>query len=57
MILSHHGKMEFGSPVLPKLQEAEVLYLVDNLDARLKYVESRLSHRLSQAHGHQNYLR
>lgn len=35
MVLSHHGKMEFGSPVLPMIPEAEVLYLLDNLDARL----------------------
>lgn len=35
MILAHHGKQEYGSPVLPMLMEAEVLYLIDNLDARL----------------------
>lgn len=35
MVLSHHGKMEFGSPVLPMIPEAEVLCTVDNLDARL----------------------
>ena len=35
MVLSHHGKMEYGSPVLPMLMEAEVLHLIDNLDARL----------------------
>ncbi len=35
MILSHHGKMEFGSPVLPMIPEAEVLTTLDNLDARL----------------------
>ena len=27
--------MEFGSPVVPALMEAEVLNLIDNLDARL----------------------
>ena len=35
MILSHHGKLEYGSPVAPMLQEAEVLNLIDNLDARM----------------------
>ncbi len=35
MVLSHHGKMEYGSPVLPLLMEAEVLSLIDNLDARI----------------------
>ncbi len=35
LVLSHHGKLEFGSPVLPKIPEAEVLSLIDVLDARL----------------------
>lgn len=35
MVLSHHGHYEFGSPVLPMLQEAEVLSMIDNLDARM----------------------
>ena len=32
MILSHHGKPEFGSPVLPMTKEAILLHLIDNLD-------------------------
>ena len=35
MVLSHHGKLEYGSPVPPMLMEAEVLNLIDNLDARM----------------------
>lgn len=35
MALSHHGKMEYGSPVLPMIPEAEVLSLLDNMDSRL----------------------
>lgn len=35
MILSHHGKQEFGSPVSPMIPEAEVLSMVDDIDARL----------------------
>lgn len=42
MILSHHGKMEFGSPVLPMIPEAEVLSLVDNLDARIVMMKNSL---------------
>ena len=42
MILSHHGHYEFGSPVLPMLQEAEVLYLIDNMDARLNTLNQAL---------------
>ncbi len=33
-ILSHHGEMEFGSPVVPKTLEAILLYHIDNLDAQ-----------------------
>ena len=42
MILSHHGHYEFGSPVLPQIQEAEVLSLVDNLDARMNTLRQAL---------------
>ena len=35
LVLSHHGKLEFGSPVLPRIPEAEALSLIDMLDARL----------------------
>ena len=34
MILSHHGEMEMGSPVVPKTLEAIVLSHIDNLDAQ-----------------------
>lgn len=33
-ILSHHGEMNHGSPVVPKTLEAIVLYHCDNLDAQ-----------------------
>jgi len=39
LILSHHGQYEYGSPVLPMMAEAEVLHLIDNLDARLNMFE------------------
>ena len=43
MILSHHGHQEFGSPVVPMVQEAEVLFLIDNLDARMNILKQALS--------------
>lgn len=43
MILSHHGIHEYGSPVLPMIPEAEVLYLIDNLDARMNTIEKAFS--------------
>jgi 3'-5' exoribonuclease len=34
-ILSHHGKLEFGSPVMPACAEAFILSQADMIDARL----------------------
>ncbi len=42
MVLSHHGKYEYGSPVMPMLMEAEVLNLIDNIDARLNTLKQAL---------------
>ncbi len=33
-ILSHHGELQYGSPVVPKSLEAIVLHHIDNLDAQ-----------------------
>lgn len=35
LILSHHGRHEYGSPVLPKIPEAFALHHIDNLDAKV----------------------
>ncbi len=35
MILSHHGKEEFGSPKLPSFPEALMLHYLDDLDSKL----------------------
>ena len=34
LILSHHGKVEFGAPVAPMTLEAEVLHYADNASAK-----------------------
>ena len=38
LIGSHHGQLEFGSPVLPRTPEAFALHHIDNLDAKLEMV-------------------
>ncbi len=43
MILSHHGKHEFGAAVLPMTLEAEVLSELDLMDARLYEIKDALS--------------
>jgi 3'-5' exoribonuclease len=35
IILSHHGSLEFGSPVVPCTREATLVHMIDNLGGRL----------------------
>jgi 3'-5' exoribonuclease len=39
MILSHHGKLEFGSPKLPMIPEALALSFIDDLDAKMQAIQ------------------
>ncbi len=43
MVLSHHGQYEYGSPVRPETMEAEILNLIDNIDARINTIDKALS--------------
>lgn len=43
MVLSHHGQLEFGSPVRPETLEAEMLNFIDNIDARINILDKALS--------------
>jgi 3'-5' exoribonuclease len=36
MILSHHGKLEFGSPKVPLFPEALLLHYLDDLDSKME---------------------
>lgn len=36
LVASHHGQLEYGSPVLPKTPEAALLHFIDNIDARME---------------------
>ncbi len=38
IIVSHHGRYEFGSPKLPSTAEAVMVHYLDNLDAKLTMV-------------------
>lgn len=42
MILSHHGLLEYGSPVRPRIMEAEVLHQIDNMDASIQMMMGSL---------------
>ena len=51
MILSHHGKLEFGSPKLPMIPEALALNFVDDLDAKMQAVASEFEKSLREGKG------
>lgn len=36
LVLSHHGRYEFGSPKLPMIPEAVLLHYLDDMDAKLQ---------------------
>lgn len=38
IVLSHHGKLEYGSPKLPMLPEAVVVAMIDELDSRMNTI-------------------
>ncbi|MBJ8349969.1 3'-5' exoribonuclease YhaM family protein [Streptococcus zalophi] len=42
LILSHHGQLEYGSPVRPKIMEAEILHFIDNIDAEMMMMTTAL---------------
>jgi len=43
MVLSHHGKLEFGSPKLPMIPEAVLLHYLDDLDAKMHMMRSEFA--------------
>ncbi|MBA2626397.1 MAG: HD domain-containing protein [Gemmatimonadales bacterium] len=43
MIVSHHGKLEFGAPVPPMTLEAEVLHYADNASAKTASMSDALA--------------
>jgi 3'-5' exoribonuclease len=51
MILSHHGKLEFGSPKLPMIPEALVLNFLDDLDAKMQAMAGEFDKCLREGKG------
>jgi 3'-5' exoribonuclease len=48
VVLSHHGKLEFGSPKLPMIQEAVVLHYLDDLDAKMHTMRAEFARHSAQ---------
>ena len=42
MILSHHGKLEFGSPKVPQFPEALLLHYLDDLDSKMECMRAQI---------------
>ena len=42
LVLSHHGKEEWGSPKKPMIQEAEMIHYIDNIDAKMNMLTRAL---------------
>ena len=49
LVLSHHGKYEFGSPKLPMIPEAILLHYLDDLDAKMQTMAAEF--RRAEANG------
>ncbi len=43
LVVSHHGSLDFGSPVLPLFTEAYILYAMDNLDAKVYVFRNKIA--------------
>jgi len=42
LVLSHHGKKEWGSPTPPLIREAEILHYIDQIDAKMNMLNRSL---------------
>src|SRR5437764_9859735 len=43
LIISHHGKYEFGSPKLPMFPEALMLHYLDDLDSKMESMRAHFA--------------
>lgn len=42
VVLAHHGRLEYGSPVAPRLLEAELIHHIDMIDATMNMMTTAL---------------
>ncbi|HEV2273754.1 MAG TPA: OB-fold nucleic acid binding domain-containing protein [Acidobacteriaceae bacterium] len=48
MVLSHHGKLEFGSPKLPMIPEAVLFHYLDEMDAKMQTMRNEFARHQEQ---------
>lgn len=49
LILSHHGKIEYGSPVKPQTLEAQLVHHLDDMDSKINSIQELMDSERSQA--------
>ena len=42
ILLSHHGALEWGSPVIPRTKEAMAVHYIENLDAKIRGAQTMI---------------
>jgi 3'-5' exoribonuclease len=47
LILAHHGKLEYGSPVVPQTLEALIVHYIDDLDSKVNQIGEFIAQDLS----------
>ena len=57
LVLSHHGRQEFGSPVVPMTPEALLLSFIDDMDAKMSLVDQLSSKMKSEGRAWSDYQR
>ena len=51
LVLSHHGKYEFGSPKLPMIPEAVLLHYLDDMDAKMQTIRNEFARNVASGRG------
>lgn len=51
LVLSHHGKYEFGSPKLPMIPEAVLLHYLDDMDAKMQTMRNEFTRSVAGGRG------
>lgn len=49
LVLSHHGRLEYGSPKRPATLEAQVLHSLDDMDSKIESIQSLMKSERSTA--------
>ena len=51
VVLSHHGRYEYGSPKLPMIPEAMLLHFLDDMDAKMQTMQNEFARSVASGRG------